>query len=151
MCFGLIPFQDPFARLSLEILLVILRNAILPSWVTNYITPSSVPPFPQSEISSDLRMKLAIIHVSKTWYQIGVELLYERITLRRLVQLAPFIRALEVQKGLGALVRSRRLPRSARLLRAERIRYHEDFRALSPPLTLWVRSGQRSAGILREA
>ncbi|KAJ7651852.1 hypothetical protein B0H17DRAFT_1215152 [Mycena rosella] len=47
----------------------------------------------------------AIVRVSRTWNQIGLELLYEGVRLRRIGQLPAFARALERHDGLGNLVR----------------------------------------------
>ncbi|KAJ7485828.1 hypothetical protein FB451DRAFT_1128075 [Mycena latifolia] len=91
-------------RLSHEIFLIILRCALPSAWALRGDT--SLPPFPQSIWSVDLRMKLSIAGVSKLWHQIGSELLYESVTLRRIGQLPAFIRALEERDGLGALVRN---------------------------------------------
>ncbi|KAJ7287091.1 hypothetical protein C8J57DRAFT_1215374 [Mycena rebaudengoi] len=52
----------------------------------------------------DLRMKMSIMGVCKSWHQIGIELLYENVVLRRIGQLPAFVRALEGCVGLGALV-----------------------------------------------
>ncbi|KAJ7456717.1 hypothetical protein B0H11DRAFT_2287284 [Mycena galericulata] len=98
--------HSPFARLSHEILLEVLHHTLLPAWVLTYSTPPSVAPFPQSASSADLRMKLVITQVSKTWNQLGVELLYERVAIRRIGQLKSLIWALEARDGLGTLVRS---------------------------------------------
>ncbi|KAJ7456713.1 hypothetical protein B0H11DRAFT_2065058 [Mycena galericulata] len=51
-------------------------------------------------------MKLVITQVSKVWNQIGVELLYESVSIRRLGQLKSLIWTLEAREGLGPLVRS---------------------------------------------
>ncbi|KAJ7485810.1 hypothetical protein FB451DRAFT_1554624, partial [Mycena latifolia] len=91
-------------RLPHEIFLIILRSALPSAWVLRGDT--SLPPFPQSIWSVDLRMKLSIAGVSKLWHQIGSELLYESVTLRRIGQLPAFVRALEERNGLGALVRN---------------------------------------------
>ncbi|KAJ6586385.1 hypothetical protein DFH09DRAFT_1143220 [Mycena vulgaris] len=92
------------ARLPNEILLIVFRCALPPSWVLNEET--SLPPFPQSVWSVDLRMKLCIIRVCKTWHRIGLELLYKTVTLRRIGQIPAFVSALEAHNGLGTLVRN---------------------------------------------
>ncbi|KAJ7506755.1 hypothetical protein B0H11DRAFT_2323248 [Mycena galericulata] len=97
---------SPFARLSDEIFLMVLRQTILPSWATKYTIPSSLAPFPQSALSVDLHMKLVITQVSKVWNRIGVELLYESVSIRRLGQLKSLIWALQAREGLSPLVRS---------------------------------------------
>ncbi|KAJ6475894.1 hypothetical protein DFH09DRAFT_1216763 [Mycena vulgaris] len=91
------------ARLPNEILLIVFHCALPPSWVLNEET--SLPPFPQSVWSVDLRMKLCIIRVCKTWHRIGLELLYKIVALRRIGQIPAFVGALEAHDGLGALVR----------------------------------------------
>ncbi|KAJ7282841.1 hypothetical protein C8J57DRAFT_1296688 [Mycena rebaudengoi] len=84
-----------------EILLIIFRYASAPSWLLNrngYLEAS------HSILCSDLRMKIAIMGVCKNWHQIGIELLYKNVALRRIGQLPAFVRALEGRVGLGALV-----------------------------------------------
>ncbi|KAJ7282839.1 hypothetical protein C8J57DRAFT_1296675 [Mycena rebaudengoi] len=84
-----------------EILLIIFRYASVPSWILNrtgYLEAS------HSIFCCDLRMKMAIMGVCKNWHQIGIELLYENVVLRRIGQLPAFVRALEGRVGLGALV-----------------------------------------------
>ncbi|KAJ7473376.1 hypothetical protein FB451DRAFT_291896 [Mycena latifolia] len=93
------------ARLPHEILLIIIRRALPPAWALKG-GDTSLSPFPQSAWSMDLRMKLAIVGVSKTWHQIGLELLYESVILRRIGQLPAFVDALEARAGLGTLVRN---------------------------------------------
>lgn len=91
-------------KLPHEILLIVLRYTLPPSWLlTGEI---SLPPFAQSIWSADIRMKLSIIGVCKLWHQIGLELLYERVTLRRIGQMPAFVHALELRQDLGAFVRS---------------------------------------------
>ncbi|KAJ6586367.1 hypothetical protein DFH09DRAFT_1075310 [Mycena vulgaris] len=72
--------QCHFARLPDEILLFVLHCSLPPSWVLKEGT--SLPPFPQSIWSIDLRMKLCIIRVCKTWHRIGLELLYKTVRKR---------------------------------------------------------------------
>lgn len=81
------------------------RHALPPSWLLGDTT-GSLPPCPSSIWSFDLRMKLAIIAVCRTWNQIGVEILYNDVTLRRISQVAAFVCALESREGLGTLVKS---------------------------------------------
>jgi hypothetical protein len=84
---------------------MVLRHALLPSWLLGDTT-GSLPPCLWSIWSFDLRMKLAIIAVCRTWNQIGVELLYNAVTIRRISQVPAFMCALESREGLGTLVRS---------------------------------------------
>ncbi|KAJ6586396.1 hypothetical protein DFH09DRAFT_1274864 [Mycena vulgaris] len=84
-------------------MLIIFRCALPPSWVLTEET--SLPPFPQSIWSVDLRTKLAIVRVCKPWHRIGLELLYNTVTLRRISQITTFVSALEAHDGLGSLVR----------------------------------------------
>jgi hypothetical protein len=53
----------------------------------------------------DLHMKLSILAVCKLWNRTGTELLYERVTLCRIMQLPVFVCALEGREGLSALVK----------------------------------------------
>ncbi|KAJ7142547.1 hypothetical protein C8R44DRAFT_193502 [Mycena epipterygia] len=94
------------ARLPPEILRLVLRHALRPSWLQSDMTRAPLVQFPQSGWSADLRVKLVIVRVCSTWHIIGLELLYERITLRRLPQLYSLLLELESRAGLGALVRS---------------------------------------------
>ncbi|KAJ7485824.1 hypothetical protein FB451DRAFT_1128071 [Mycena latifolia] len=82
---------------------MVFRHALPPPWVLT--GEPSFPPFPQSIWSTDLRIKLVIIRVCKTWHQIGLELLYRSVTLRRIGQMPAFVCALEACQTLGALVR----------------------------------------------
>ncbi|KAJ6586383.1 hypothetical protein DFH09DRAFT_1143212 [Mycena vulgaris] len=84
-------------RVPDEIWLMVFCYILPPSWRLDVETP--LAPFPQSIWSMDLRAKLCIIGVCKTWHRIGLELLYRRVTLRRIGQMLPRV-------GLGALVRS---------------------------------------------
>ncbi|KAJ7452813.1 hypothetical protein FB451DRAFT_1520785 [Mycena latifolia] len=90
-------------RLPHEILLHVLRYALPPVWLLD--GEPLLAPFSQSIWSITRRTKLAIFGVSKTWHQLGVELLYEDVTLRRLNQMASFVSALQSREGLQALVR----------------------------------------------
>ncbi|KAJ7142544.1 hypothetical protein C8R44DRAFT_760809 [Mycena epipterygia] len=94
------------ARLPAEILLMVFRHALPPSWLLSDMARPSLAPFPQSVWSAELRVKLAVVGVCRTWHLIGLELLYERITLRRLPQLQHLLSTLESRNGLGNLVRS---------------------------------------------
>ncbi|KAJ7462999.1 hypothetical protein FB451DRAFT_1562405 [Mycena latifolia] len=91
--------------LPYEILLTVFRHALPPSWLLSDTT-ASLPPFAHSPLSVDLRMKVAIITVRHTWHQVGIQLLYEHVTLRRFNQIPAFLWTLESREGLGALVRS---------------------------------------------
>jgi hypothetical protein len=92
-------------RIPAELLLMVFRHALPPTWILGDTT-GSLPPCQWSICSCDLRMKLAIIAVCRTWNQIGVELFYNGVTLRRIKQVPVFICALESREGLGTLVRS---------------------------------------------
>ncbi|KAJ7162064.1 hypothetical protein C8R46DRAFT_342911 [Mycena filopes] len=92
-----------FATLPEEILIHILRDALPPPWLLT--GTRSILPDPLDVSYTDLRTKLAILSVCKSWNRVGTELLYERVTLRRILQLPVFVRALETREGLGALVR----------------------------------------------
>ncbi|KAJ6494949.1 hypothetical protein DFH09DRAFT_351384 [Mycena vulgaris] len=92
-----------FATLPPEILLMVFRLALPPRWLCS-VTESWLP-YSQDLSSVDLRMKLSILSVCKSWHRVGTELLYESVTLRRNTQIPVFVRALEGQEGLGALVK----------------------------------------------
>ncbi|KAJ6537660.1 hypothetical protein B0H19DRAFT_1180613 [Mycena capillaripes] len=65
----------------------------------------TVFPFPWSLWSADLRVKLAIVGVCKSWHQIGVELLYESVTICRLPQIHSLLSTLKSRVSLRRLVR----------------------------------------------
>ncbi|KAJ7488309.1 hypothetical protein FB451DRAFT_1529584 [Mycena latifolia] len=85
-----------------EILLDIFHHALPPSWVMS--SSEALAPFPPIW-SADVRTKLAIVGVCKTWHHLGLELLYESVILQQIGQLPAFVRALEAREGLRALVR----------------------------------------------
>ncbi|KAJ7244127.1 hypothetical protein B0H12DRAFT_1129499, partial [Mycena haematopus] len=66
-------------------------------------------PCSQDITSVDLRMKLAILAVCKSWNRVGTELLYESVALRRITQLPVLARALEGREELRSLVKSVRI------------------------------------------
>ncbi|KAK7046457.1 hypothetical protein R3P38DRAFT_3257813 [Favolaschia claudopus] len=86
-----------------EILLVIFRDALPPSWRVYY--HKNLAPFHRSFVSSDLETKLTIIQVCKTWYRIGLEFLYESVVLHSIGQLPSFVMALEARPSVGSFVR----------------------------------------------
>ncbi|KAJ7015847.1 hypothetical protein C8F04DRAFT_1171184 [Mycena alexandri] len=92
-----------FATLPPEILLRIFRDALPPPWLLS--GTKTLLPNPLDVAWVDLRTKLSILAVCKSWNRVGTELLYERVTLRRILHLSVFVRALEGREGLGALVR----------------------------------------------
>ncbi|KAJ7043155.1 hypothetical protein C8F04DRAFT_31471 [Mycena alexandri] len=99
--------RPSFASFPPEILLRILSNALPPWWLIN-AEKSDVGPTIRSTLDilmRDTRMKCSLVAVCKSWNQVATELLYERVTLRRIHQLALFVRALEMREGLSALVR----------------------------------------------
>ncbi|KAJ7045990.1 hypothetical protein C8F04DRAFT_1066966 [Mycena alexandri] len=92
-----------FATLPHAILLRIFRDALPPPWLLS--GSKTLLPNPLDISWVDLRTKLSILAVCKSWNRVGTELLYERVTLRRILHLSVFVRALESREGLGALVR----------------------------------------------
>ncbi|KAJ7761089.1 hypothetical protein B0H16DRAFT_1531825 [Mycena metata] len=92
-----------FAQLPPEILLAIFRNSLPPPWLLNGAARNMLTP--RSVYSIDLAAKLSIVAVCKDWHQVGTELLYEIVHLRRIGQLPAFVRALEEHVGLGDLVK----------------------------------------------
>ncbi|KAK7046472.1 F-box domain-containing protein [Favolaschia claudopus] len=95
--------NDFSSRIPEEILLQIFRVALPPSW--NAYFARTLPPFPPTIWSSDFETKLTIIQVCKRWYRIGLEFLYESVSLNSIGQLAVFVVALESRPHLGSLVR----------------------------------------------
>ncbi|KAJ6527858.1 hypothetical protein DFH09DRAFT_1186265 [Mycena vulgaris] len=85
------------ARLPHEILLIVLRYALPPAWLLS--AEPWLAPLPRSIWSADRCTKLDVVLV-------GVELLYETVTLRSLSRMISFISALESLQGLGALVKN---------------------------------------------
>ncbi|KAJ7208706.1 hypothetical protein B0H12DRAFT_1242975 [Mycena haematopus] len=94
---------DYTSNLPDETLLLIFRHALPPSWVM--WSGSSLAPFPQTIWSAAIGTKLCIIGVCKTWHHLGVEFLYENVTLGSLGQLAAFVRTLETRLELAACTR----------------------------------------------
>ncbi|KAJ6527855.1 hypothetical protein DFH09DRAFT_1186261 [Mycena vulgaris] len=92
------------ARLPHEILLIVLRHTLPPAWLLS--AEPWLAPFPRSIWSADRFTKLDVVLVSKTWHRVGVELLYETVTLRSLSRMISFISALESRQGLGTLVKN---------------------------------------------
>ncbi|KAJ7840508.1 hypothetical protein B0H14DRAFT_2784791 [Mycena olivaceomarginata] len=92
-----------YASLPDKILLAIFRSTLPPSWLLDGVR--SMLPYPQDISSVDLRMKLSILAVCKSWNHTGTELLYKRVILRRITQLPVFTHMLEGREGLGALVK----------------------------------------------
>ncbi|KAK7046431.1 hypothetical protein R3P38DRAFT_2688774 [Favolaschia claudopus] len=86
-----------------EILLMIFRHALPPSWVVRY--GRTLPPFPRTIWSADFETKLALIRVCKHWYRVGLEFLYESVTLHWIGQLPAFVEALEARDNVGSFVR----------------------------------------------
>ncbi|KAJ7187751.1 hypothetical protein C8R46DRAFT_1240857 [Mycena filopes] len=83
-----------------EILLVILRGALPPTWMLHGDRTS-----PESLNRYATQMKLSFLRVCKGWQDVGRELLYETIILHQIRQLPTFVRALEGREGLGNLVK----------------------------------------------
>ncbi|KAJ6571376.1 hypothetical protein B0H19DRAFT_660306 [Mycena capillaripes] len=96
-------YTDQTKKLADETLLAILRFALPPSWRMDYGT--ALPPFPRTIWSVDYHTKLVLIAVSKTWYRVGLEFLYENVMLQSIGTLAAFMQAVETRAELGALVR----------------------------------------------
>ncbi|KAF7343847.1 hypothetical protein MSAN_01966000 [Mycena sanguinolenta] len=95
-------------RLPEETLLAIFRYALPPSWVVKY--GMTLPPFPLTAWSTDLKTKLSIIRACKRWHRIGLECLYESVILHWIGQLPAFVQALEtLASGIGAFVQHLRI------------------------------------------
>ncbi|KAJ7187750.1 hypothetical protein C8R46DRAFT_160 [Mycena filopes] len=92
-----------FPRIPHEILLMIFRKSLPPPWLLHGWTRNILTP--RSMYSTDLTAKLSILAVCKDWHQVATEILYEIVHLRRIGQLAAFVRALEEHAGLGDLVK----------------------------------------------
>ncbi|KAJ7354687.1 hypothetical protein DFH08DRAFT_956071 [Mycena albidolilacea] len=98
------PFcRRKFAELPHEILLMIFRHVLPPRWLLSGL--QSLATYPDDIPSADLRMKHTLLSICKSWNQVGTELLYESVVLRRILQLPVFVRALEGRDGLGPLVK----------------------------------------------
>ncbi|KAF7351125.1 hypothetical protein MSAN_01675000 [Mycena sanguinolenta] len=95
--------RSDYAGFPDEILLDIFRHSLPPSWLLHETRPMA--PCSQDIPSVDLRIKLSILRVCKSWNRVGTGLLYERVTLRRITQLPVFVRALERREELRALVK----------------------------------------------
>ncbi|KAJ7074794.1 hypothetical protein C8F01DRAFT_1076152 [Mycena amicta] len=89
-----------------ETLLLILKHALPPSWSRFY--GEDRVPFPSpvfSDSRQDTLTKLSIVRVSRTWYRVGVELLYESVMLRRVDQLPVLVHTLEERRDIALRVR----------------------------------------------
>ncbi|KAJ6497664.1 hypothetical protein C8R45DRAFT_983785 [Mycena sanguinolenta] len=95
--------QSDYAAFPDEILLDIFHHSLPPSWLLHERQPMA--PCAQDIPSVDLRLKLSILGVCKSWNRVGTGLLYERVTLRRITQLPVFVRALERREELRPLVK----------------------------------------------
>ncbi|KAK6992689.1 hypothetical protein R3P38DRAFT_3083659 [Favolaschia claudopus] len=82
---------------------MVFRHALPPSWVVRY--GRTLPPFPRTIWSADFETKLAVIRVCKQWYRVGLEFLYESVTLHWIGQLPAFAEALEARANVGSFVR----------------------------------------------
>ncbi|KAJ7879625.1 hypothetical protein B0H14DRAFT_1607467 [Mycena olivaceomarginata] len=94
-----------FSELPHEILLMIFCYALPPRWLLSGSGLQSMATYPNDILSVDLRMKHSLLSVCKSWNQVGTELLYESVALRRILQLPVFVRALDGRQGLAALVK----------------------------------------------
>ncbi|KAK7046458.1 hypothetical protein R3P38DRAFT_2873908 [Favolaschia claudopus] len=93
------------SRIPEELVLRIFRDALPPSWTAYF--GRTRPPFPRAVWSSDLETKLTLIQVCNRWHRIGLEFLYESVSLKsigQLSQLAVFSLALENSPHVGSLV-----------------------------------------------
>ncbi|KAJ7873934.1 hypothetical protein B0H14DRAFT_2719314, partial [Mycena olivaceomarginata] len=77
-----------FAELPHEMLLMIFRHVLPPRWLLSGL--QSLAAYPDDMLSADLRMKHSLLSVCKSWNQVGTELLYESVVLRRILQLPVF-------------------------------------------------------------
>ncbi|KAJ7074541.1 hypothetical protein C8F01DRAFT_1075975 [Mycena amicta] len=84
------------ANLPNELLLLIMRNCVPPSWML--AAEGSIH-------SYDLAAKLALAMVCRRWNHVSTELLYNTVHLHRIGQLPAFVRSLEGRPALRALVR----------------------------------------------
>ncbi|KAF7350162.1 hypothetical protein MVEN_01318700 [Mycena venus] len=94
---------DLTTRIPEETLVVIFRHALPLSWIASY--GGTLPPFPRTSWSADFTTKLSVIRVCKKWHRIGLEFLYESVTLHSVGQLPAFVHALEASAEVGTLVR----------------------------------------------
>ncbi|KAJ7354675.1 hypothetical protein DFH08DRAFT_691748 [Mycena albidolilacea] len=84
---------------------MIFCYALPPRWLLSGSGLQSMATYPNDILSVDLRMKHSLLSVCKSWNQVGTELLYESVALRRILQLPVFVRALDGRQGLAALVK----------------------------------------------
>ncbi|KAJ7071953.1 hypothetical protein C8F01DRAFT_1101959 [Mycena amicta] len=87
------------AELPHEILLMIFRKCLPPSWMlVRELIPDSL-------YATDLERKTFLALVCKAWNRVASDLLYGNVHLRSIGQVVSFARALETQSGLGPIVR----------------------------------------------
>ncbi|KAJ7071954.1 hypothetical protein C8F01DRAFT_1361405 [Mycena amicta] len=87
------------AELPHEILLMIFRKCLPPSWMlVRELIPDSL-------YATDLERKTFLALVCKAWNRVASDLLYGNVHLRSVGQVVSFARALETQSGLGPIVR----------------------------------------------
>jgi hypothetical protein len=85
-----------------ELLRMIFIRAIAPS----FLTDSSLDAGPNSPWCEAIRTMKSIAGVCKAWWHVGVELMYQEISIRRVGQMAALLRTLDANNDIGSFVKS---------------------------------------------
>ncbi|KAF7305916.1 F-box domain-containing protein [Mycena chlorophos] len=88
------------AEIPPEILLCIFRDALPPWWMTCAVRE----PTPASLYTIDLKQKTSLARVCRSWNAVANEMLYGRVHLRSIGQVAAFSRTIQQRNGLAQLV-----------------------------------------------
>ena len=72
----------------------------------SFLLDSSLYAGPDSPWCEALRMKKSIVQVCNSWCQIGSELLYEEISIRRVGQISALLRTLDANNGIGDMIKT---------------------------------------------
>ena len=94
--------NGPISNLPFELLRIILDYAIPPRLFLN-------PSFsfgPNSAWSHAIRQLKSHVLVCKMWWEVGIGLLYQDVTIRRVDQIPALLRSFELNTRLGPLVRN---------------------------------------------
>ena len=92
----------PISKLPFELLHIILDHAIPPRLFLN-------PSFsfgPNSAWSHAIRQLKSHVLVCKMWWEVGIDILYQDVTIRRVDQIPALLRSFELNTRLGHLVHS---------------------------------------------
>ncbi|KIM85054.1 hypothetical protein PILCRDRAFT_379983 [Piloderma croceum F 1598] len=83
---------------------MIFLRALPPS----FLVDSSLNAGSDSPWCEALRMKKSIVWVCKAWWQVGLELLYEEISMRRIGQNSALLRTLNANNDIGHMIKNPR-------------------------------------------